>query len=143
MIFIFIPFHPIRDMYIAFNRRLNAFAQNGQPLSIFEERIMAKAKGEGNKAQMVRDAVAALGDDAKPQAIQAWISEKHKVELTTTMISSYKSNMKKSGGKKAGRGRSSSGGGKGGDIFGDISTVQGLLAKHGKPNLSKLIDALS
>ena len=99
---------------------------------------MAKAKGEGNKAQMVRDAVAALGDDAKPQAIQTWVAEKHKTDLSTTMISSYKSNMKKSGGKKGGRGAS-----KGGDIFGDIATVQGLIAKHGKPNLSKLIDALS
>ena len=97
---------------------------------------MAKAKSEGNKAQMVRDAVAALGDDAKPQAIQTWISEKHKTELSTTMISSYKSNMKKSGGKKGGRG-------KGGDIFEDITAVQGLLSKHGKSNLGKLIDALS
>ncbi|MFO0936667.1 MAG: hypothetical protein U0798_09170 [Gemmataceae bacterium] len=97
---------------------------------------MAKAKAEGNKAQMVRDAVAALGDDAKPQAIQQWIVDKHKVELNTTMISSYKSNMKKSGGKKMGRG-------KGGDIFEDITVVQTLLSKHGKPNLTKLIDALS
>lgn len=100
---------------------------------------MAKAKGEGggNKAQMVRDAMAALGEDGKPQAIQSWIADKFKVDITTTMISSYKSNMmKKGGGKKMGRGR-------GGDIIDDISTVQGLLAKHGKPNLTKLIDALS
>ena len=100
---------------------------------------MAKAKGEGgNKAQMVRDAIAALGDDGKPQAIQSWIADKYKVDITTTMISSYKSNMMKKGSGKKGGGRS-----KGGDIIDDISTVQGLLAKHGKSNLSKLIDALS
>ena len=97
---------------------------------------MAKSKGT-NKAQMVRDALAALGDGGKPQEIQSWIADKFKTDISTTMISSYKSNMKKGGGKKG-----SSRGSKGGDIFGDISTVQSLLAKHGKANLNKLIDAL-
>lgn len=96
---------------------------------------MAKSKGP-SKAKMVRDALEALGDGGKPQEIQAWIADKFKTDITTTMISSYKSNMKKGGGKKGGRG-------KGGDIFGDISTVQSLLAKHGKAHLNKLIDALA
>lgn len=96
---------------------------------------MAKSKGT-NKAQMVRDALAALGDGGKPQDIQSWIADKFKTDISTTMISSYKSNMKKGGGKKGGRGSKSS------DIFGDISAVQSLLAKHGKTNLGKLIDAL-
>ena len=99
---------------------------------------MAKAKGDGvSKAQMVRDAVAALGDGGKPQDIQSWIADKYKTDINTTMISSYKSNMKKGGGKKGGGMR-----GKGGDIFADIAIVQSLLAKHGRPNLDKLIGAL-
>ena len=106
---------------------------------------MAKKKAEGgaekvNKAQCVRDAVAALGEDAKPQAIQQWILENHKVELNAMMISSYKSNMKKGAGKKAGK---KAGAGKGGDILSDIATIKGLITKHGAPNLNKLIDALS
>jgi hypothetical protein len=97
---------------------------------------MAKAKGEGvSKAQMVRDAVAALGDDGKPQDLQQWIADKFKTEISTTMISSYKSNMKKGAGKKGGRGKS-------GDIFNDIATIQDLLGKHGRGNLEKLIVAL-
>jgi hypothetical protein len=96
---------------------------------------MAKSKGP-SKAKMVRDALEALGDGGKPQEIQAWIADKFKTDISTTMISSYKSNMKKGGSKKGGSR------GKGGDIFGDIASVQALLAKHGKANLVKLVDAL-
>ncbi|MFO0936168.1 MAG: hypothetical protein U0798_06605 [Gemmataceae bacterium] len=109
------------------------------------EMMMAKKKAEGgvekvNKAQCVRDAIAALGEDAKPQAIQQWILENHKIELNAMMISSYKSNMKKGTSKK---GPKKAGSGKGHDILDDITTIKSLITKHGKPNLAKLIDALS
>ena len=87
------------------------------------------AKRKGNKAQMVRDALAALGHDAKPAAIQEHIKSAGGPEIPTVMISSYKSSMKaKAGG--------------GGGIFGDIATVRDLIAKHGKADLVRLIDAV-
>ncbi len=108
---------------------------------------MAKSKAGMNKAQMVRDAIAALGNDAKPQAIQEHIKAAGGPEIPTVMISSYKSNMKNKVGKKRGRkgkvGRpAGSGAAKGGDIIHDISAVRELLNKHGKPGLVKLIDAI-
>lgn len=103
---------------------------------------MAKSKADGgNKAQMVRDALEALGGaSAKPLAIQDWIKENHGVDMEAAMISSYKSNeMKKSGGGKASRG---GGSGKGGDIVDDIAVIRGLVKKYGRSSLDKLIDAV-
>lgn len=101
---------------------------------------MAKAKTDGgNKAQMVRDALEALGGaSAKPLAIQEWIKEHHGVVMEATMISSYKSNeMKKTGGGKAGRS-----GGRSGDVVDDIGTIRNLLKKYGRSSLIKLIEAV-
>jgi hypothetical protein len=101
---------------------------------------VAKAKTDGgNKAQMVRDALEALGgSSAKPLAIQDWIKEHHGVTMEATMISSYKSNeMKKAGGGKAGRS-----GGRGGDVVDDIATIRNLLKKYGRSSLVKLIEAV-
>jgi hypothetical protein len=109
---------------------------------------MAKSKGGVNKAQLVRDAIGALGADAKPAAIQEYITKAGGPEIPAVMISSYKSNMKKKGvgsgrGRKKGSGRvGRPAGSGGGDIFTDIATVRGLLDKHGKPGLVKLIDAI-
>jgi hypothetical protein len=100
---------------------------------------VAKKDDGVNKAQVVREALAALGNDAKPGAIQDWIKTNYKVEMEATMISSYKSNEL----KKAGAGKASRGGkGGSGDLIGDIATVSDLLKKHGRSNLNKLIDAL-
>src|SRR6186997_2025814 len=99
---------------------------------------MAKRKAGVNKAQMVRDAIAALGKDAKPVAIQAYVKDAGGPEIPTVMISSYKSNMKKGGGKGGRRGRPARSGG-GGGIIGDIAAVRSLLEKHGKADLVKLI----
>src|SRR5262245_48954983 len=102
------------------------------------------AKRKGNKAQMVRDALAALGKDAKPAAIQEHIKAAGGPEIPTVMISSYKSSMKAKGGKGGRRGRvgrpAKAGGG--GGIIGDIAAVRGLIEKHGKADLVKLIDAV-
>jgi hypothetical protein len=109
---------------------------------------MAKSKSGVSKAQWVRDALGSLGNDAKPAAIQDHIKTAGGPDIPTVMISSYKSNMKnKSGGKRGGKkgggraGRSGGGGSKG-DIFADIATVRGLLNKHGKSGLVKLIDVI-
>ena len=103
------------------------------------------AKRKGNKAQMVRDALAALGSDAKPAAIQDHIKSAGGPEIPTVMISSYKSSMKAKGGKRGRRGRPAgtrTGGGGGGGIIGDIATVRGLIERHGKADLVKLIDVV-
>lgn len=98
---------------------------------------MAKTKGDGvSKAQGVREAMANLGADAKPQAIQDYLKQHHGIEMDATMISSYKSNELKKGGKV---GRS----GKSGNIIDDIGTIKGLLKKHSKGELISLIEALS
>jgi hypothetical protein len=104
------------------------------------------AKRKGNKAQMVRDALAALGKDAKPVAIQEHIKAAGGPEIPTVMISSYKSSMKAKGGRggKGGgrRGRPAGSGRHGGGLIGDIATVRGLIDRHGKADLVKLIDAV-
>jgi hypothetical protein len=103
---------------------------------------MAKRKSGVNKAQLVRDAIAALGVSAKPQAIQEHIKSAGGPEIPTVMISSYKSNMKNKKGKVGRKGRPA-GGGKGGDVIGDIATVRDLVGKYGKPGLVKFIDAVA
>jgi hypothetical protein len=107
---------------------------------------MAKRKSGVNKAALVREAIAALGPDAKPQAIQDHIKTAGGPEIPTVMISSYKSNMKNKPGKKGRKGKvgrpAGSGAAKGGDIIHDIAAVRDLLNKHGKPGLVKLIDAI-
>ncbi|HEY2784983.1 MAG TPA: hypothetical protein VGJ05_08415 [Fimbriiglobus sp.] len=107
---------------------------------------MAKSKAGVNKAQLVRDAIAALGNDAKPQAIQEYIKSSGGPEIPTVMISSYKSNMKNKPGKKGRKGKAGRPTGghsmKGGNVIGDIASVRDLLNKYGKPGLAKLIDAV-
>lgn len=69
---------------------------------------MARPKG-GNgggisQMQMVRTALDDLGKDAKPQALQEHIKDKFGKELPKSIISNYKSNLKKkNGGGKRGR----------------------------------------
>jgi hypothetical protein len=113
---------------------------------------MAKSKadakgdaGEGpSKMSLVRDALGAVGGDAKPRDIQAHIKEKSGVDIPTQVISSYKSVIlgKQSGGR-APRGGSGGGGRTGtGVSIGDIEQVQNLLRRHGAGQLQKLIEAL-
>ena len=102
------------------------------------------AKRKGNKAQMVRDALEALGKDAKPAAIQEHIKAAGGPEIPTVMISSYKSSMKKKGGGRGRKGKVGrpAGGAKAAGIIGDIASLRGLLTTHGKAGLVKLIDAI-
>jgi hypothetical protein len=102
----------------------------------------ADAKGDAgpSKMSLVRDALAAVGGDAKPRDIQSHIQEQSGVEIPTTVISSYKSVIL---GKQAG-GRSARGGGRAGSgvSIGDIEQVQDLIRRHGAGQLQKLIEAL-
>ena len=110
---------------------------------------MARGKaGDGpNKAQLVRDAIAALGPKAKPLDIQKEIKDKAGVDISTQMISSYKSNEKKvkKGGKGRGPGRPAkstapAGTGNKLDIADDLIALRVLVKRLGATQLHKLID---
>jgi hypothetical protein len=60
------------------------------------------------KRETVRRALAELGPAAKPGEIQAFLREKYHLEMSSNMVSSYKSQLiKKAGGLKKKRGRKS------------------------------------
>jgi hypothetical protein len=103
---------------------------------------MAKAKSDGSgmsKMDMVRNAIEALGPDAKPKQLRQHIKDNHGVDMGTTMISSYKSNIAKKGGAGGGRGGD-------GDVsvgVRDLTTLRQLIDKVGAPQLQTLIKVLS
>jgi len=103
---------------------------------------MARSKAEtnGNSRNMmdlVREALNELGD-ASPKAIQKFIGEKHGVEMKTTMISSYKSNIAKKEGIAAGKE------GEAGNVsVKDIATIRNLIERLGTNQLQILVKVLS
>jgi hypothetical protein len=105
---------------------------------------MAKGKGSGvNKSALVREALDALGMGAKPVEIDAYIKEKHNVEVSKAIISSYKSSYKSKSGK-VGRGKPGRkpGGGAGGIQIEDLATVRGLVSRLGAAQVKELVDVL-
>lgn len=110
---------------------------------------MARGKrGDGpNKAQLVRDAMAVLGGAAKPLAIQKEIKDKSGVDMSTQMISTYKSNMAKKGkGKKAkAAGRPAKEDRPAGkmNIADDLIMLRKLVGRLGATQLHQLIDVLA
>jgi hypothetical protein len=107
---------------------------------------MARAKGgsgEVSQMHMVRTALEDLGADAKPQALQDHIKEKFKKELPKSIISNYKSNLK----KKA-DGGGSGGGGRGRKIGGGslrvehFEQVRTLVSQLGAEQVKRLIDVV-
>ena len=118
---------------------------------------MARTRAENggvSQADMVREALAALGADAKPRAIQEFVQQKHGKELSRIIISNYKSNMKKGrlGGLNGGgvggggrrRGRPPAGGGDGGSVrLEDLEAVRGLVGRLGADNVRRLVEVLA
>ena len=107
---------------------------------------MAKPKKEHgipSKMQLVRNAIAALGADAKPLAIQNHVKEAGGIDLPPGMISSYKSMIQKKDGMPSKR--STSGGGSSGGSFKieDLERIQALINSVGAPQLLKLVHALT
>lgn len=107
----------------------------------------AKADGSGGASQaaMVRSALSDLGMDAKPQALQDHIKAKYNRELPKTLISNYKSTVKKKGGSAAaggnGPGRPRKGGGT--IALDDLEAVRGLIDRHGPDGVRRLVAVLS
>lgn len=111
---------------------------------------MARGKrGDGpNKMQLVRDALTALGPNAKPKAIQAKVQEASGLLMSPAMISSYKSLISKSKKGKIGKpGRppkdsSAAVSMNGGNIADDIILIRKLIGRLGAKQVSDLIDVL-
>lgn len=93
--------------------------------------------GEVSQMQMVRTALEDLGADAKPQALQDHIKEKFKRELPKSIISNYKSNLKKAGG--GGRGRKIGGGSLQVEHF---EQVRSLVNALGAEQVKRLVDVV-
>lgn len=118
---------------------------------------MARPKGTNggpSQTKMVMTALQELGEDAKPQAIQDYIKSKYGKELSKTIISNYKSNMKRKGvigaagpaetetaAPGAGRGRPQ-GTGNGIQVE-DLEAVRGLVSRLGATQLRRVVDALA
>ena len=105
---------------------------------------MAKPKKEHgipSKMQLVRNAIAALGADAKPLAIQNHVKEAGGIDLPPGMISSYKSMIQKKDGMPSKRSTSGSGGGS--FKIEDLERIQALINSVGAPQLLKLVHALT
>lgn len=99
------------------------------------------AKNKVTSTEMVRTALAELGPDAKPLAIQQFIKERYNgKELSTTIISNYKSVMKRKGGKrKGGPGRPPKSAGGGSIAIKDIEALKALVEKMGAGSVKALL----
>src|SRR5262249_35836436 len=109
---------------------------------------VAKGKADGGTtiADMVRDALKELGNDAKPLAIQAHIKSKFGKELATQIISNYKFQLrKKTGAGPSGRGRGRGKRGAAAGLLNDVETIRvlrGLVSKLGAAQVKELVDVL-
>jgi hypothetical protein len=107
---------------------------------------VAKGKSGGGItiADMVRDAMKELGDDAKPLAMQEHIQNKFGKELGTQIISNYKFQIrKKAGAAPAGRGRGKRAAAAG--VLDDVETIRlirGLVSSLGARRVKELVDVL-
>lgn len=95
------------------------------------------AAGAPNLMDLVREALSNLGD-APPKTIQQYIKEKHGVDMKTTMISSYKSNIAKKEGIAAGPGGETAG-----VSVKDISLIRNLISRLGQTQVQTLVKILS
>jgi hypothetical protein len=105
--------------------------------------VARKPNGTTTQKDMVEAALNEAGWESKPQDLQPVILEKFNVELTTQVISNYKSKLKSESGKggkpKAGKpGRKP--GRKAGPQFEDLQAVRGLVDKLGAEQVKKLVD---
>ena len=98
-----------------------------------------------SKMDKVKAALATLGSNAKPEAIHEHILTTFNTDLPKTIISNYKSNIKRKGGgllRSSGKpGRKPAGGG---DIrIDDLEAVRALVSRLGAAHVRRLVDVLS
>lgn len=97
-----------------------------------------------NKAEAVRRALAQLGDRATPTEIQVFVKEHFEVEMTTKVISVYKSKMAK---KESGAGGAMRGGRMAAEMsvaetisLRDLRTLMQLKERHGLSRLREMLE---
>jgi hypothetical protein len=107
-------------------------------------------KQKGSKVQFVKEAIAELGKDAMPLAIQSAVKERHGVDLPTSLISNYKHYLR---GKKKGNGHRKAGrkpvatapaanSSAGGITLEDIRAVKELADRIGAEKVQQLAQVL-
>jgi hypothetical protein len=101
------------------------------------------------KFEGVKRALAALGPDAKPLAVQGYVKKSFNLDVSTAVISSYKKELKakaKKPGPKPPAKQSApvaaNGSRSGGITLEDIQAVKGLVGRVGPDQLKGLIDLL-
>jgi hypothetical protein len=94
---------------------------------------MAKTKGDVSKADMIRDAMRQI-PDAPPKDMQRYIADKYKVTISTTMISSYKSNFNRKQGNRLVEGSIG---------VKDLTVIRDLIDRVGAPQLQSVIKVLA
>lgn len=111
---------------------------------------MARPKGDGsgkpNQTDMVKAALDELGQDAKPLAIQEYVKAKFNKDLSTTLISNYKSVMKKKagGGRATGKRRGRPPRAASGALhIEDLEAVRALVKKLGPDNVVRLVGVVT
>ncbi len=103
---------------------------------------MAKTKQEGKPTQkeMVRAALDEKGWDAGPKELADAIKRLFEVNLANNIISNYKSNLKREGGKGAAVGGAARRGRKPGAEFADLEAVCGLVTRLGAAQVKELVE---
>jgi hypothetical protein len=84
---------------------------------------------------MVQDAMEAIGNDAKPLAMQTHIKSKFGTELPANIISNYKSQIKRKNGSGVGSGR----GRKAGLQVEDFETIRNLVRRLGADQVKRIV----
>jgi hypothetical protein len=111
---------------------------------------MARKKVRVNKMELIREALSTLGKGAMPLDIQKSVKDKHGIELSTSLISNYKSYLqskgkKKKGGRKPGPkpAAAAANGSRGTGIsMADIEAVKALVDSMGATKVQQLAKVL-
>jgi len=110
---------------------------------------MARTRGDGegkgvSQKEMVRLAIEQLGGEAKPLAIQEQIKAKFNLELPPTIISNYKSVLKRDAGMTpkgtSPRGRKPA---RSSVQLSDLEAVKVLVGRLGSDQVHKLVDVFA
>ena len=107
------------------------------------------AKRKTSKIAAVRETLSVLGSDAKPLAIQDYLKSKLDIDMTTNMISNYKTAIHKKAGKrgrpkgKRSAARKAPANHRGNISLADIQAVKALTDRIGADKVKELAAVLS
>lgn len=104
---------------------------------------MAKKAADGGPSRMamVREALGAVGADAKPKEIDEYVRSKYGAAIPAPIISAYKSAINSRSGGGGRRGRPAGGRDERVDVR-DVVAVRELIGRYGADQLLRLIKML-